>query len=72
MNDKAMKEKVCREEDCQEQWNAISPDLRQQCDNFVYCPFCSGEMVTRCSVCGETISDSDYRFCPWCGADFQG
>lgn len=72
MNDKAMKEKVCREEDCQEQWNAISPDLRQQCDNFVYCPFCSGEMVTRCSVCGETISDADYRFCPWCGADFQG
>ncbi len=71
MNDTAMKQKVCREEDCQEQWNAISPDLRQQCDSFVYCPFCSGEMVTRCSVCGETISDSDYRFCPWCGADFQ-
>ena len=21
---------------------------------------------------GETIADADYRFCPWCGADFQG
>ena len=71
MSEATRKEKVCQEEQCAEQWSALSPDLRAQCATFVYCPFCANEMVTRCSSCGEAIHDAGFQVCPWCGAGFQ-
>jgi hypothetical protein len=67
----AHKEKVCQEEICADQWEALPPEVRNQCATFVYCPFCATEMVTRCSGCGEVIHDFDFHYCPWCGAGFQ-
>jgi hypothetical protein len=71
MTEKARKEKVCLEEQCTEQWEAMAPELKERCGSFVYCPFCAGEMVIRCSDCGETIHDSSFQFCPWCGTGFK-
>jgi len=71
MTEKARKEKVCLEEQCAEQWDGMAPELQEKCGGFVYCPFCAGEMVIRCSACGETIHDSSFQFCPWCGTGFK-
>ena len=68
---KARKEKVCQEQECEEQWDHLGPDIRKTSSAFVYCPFCANEMVTRCSACGETVSDTDFQFCPWCGDRFE-
>lgn len=68
---KARKEKVCQEQECEEQWALLEQGVRNRCTSFVYCPFCANEMVTRCSVCGETVSDVDFHFCPWCGVKFS-
>lgn len=65
------KEKICQEEACQEQWESLTPEVRQGCAAFIYCPFCANEMVTRCTACGETITDDHFQYCPWCGAAFQ-
>jgi predicted RNA-binding Zn-ribbon protein involved in translation (DUF1610 family) len=70
VSDKARKEKVCQEEMCSDQWEALPAEVNTQCTTFVFCPFCANEMVTRCSVCNETIHDFGFRYCPWCGADF--
>jgi hypothetical protein len=67
----ARKEKVCQEQECEEQWEQLEPQVRKACMTFVYCPFCANEMVTRCSACGEAIADSDFQYCPWCGARFE-
>ena len=71
MAESARKEKVCQEEMCSDQWEALSPEVKAQCSSFLYCPFCANEMVTRCSSCGETIQDFDFQYCPWCGAGFN-
>lgn len=71
MDQQAHKEKVCQEEICTDQWEALPPEVRAQCGAFVYCPFCATEMVTRCSDCGEVIHDFEFKYCPWCGAGFQ-
>ena len=71
MSDCARKEKVCQEEACAEQWEALPIEVRRGAGSFVYCPFCSNDMVTRCSNCGETVHDFSFNFCPWCGACFE-
>ncbi len=71
MSENAHKEKVCQEEMCAEQWEGVRPALRDACASFVYCPFCANEMITRCSACGETVTDYSFHFCPWCGAKFE-
>jgi predicted RNA-binding Zn-ribbon protein involved in translation (DUF1610 family) len=71
MQDNARKTKTCQEESCAEQWSNLSPELKDECTVFVYCPFCANEMITRCSACGEPINDVGYKFCPWCGVGFE-
>lgn len=68
---KARKDKVCQEIECEEAWANLNEDVRNTGTAFQYCPFCANEMVTRCSVCHETISDTEFRFCPWCGVKFE-
>ena len=71
MDQTARKAKSCPDETCAENWDSVPASVREQCFNFVYCPFCANEMVTRCSACGEAIGDFNYAFCPWCGARFE-
>ncbi len=71
MAQSARKEKVCQEQDCQDQWHDLSPEVRAQCGGFLYCPFCANEMVTRCSSCGEALHDTGFKFCPYCGSAFE-
>ncbi|BEQ15584.1 hypothetical protein [Desulfoferula mesophila] len=70
MSDTARKEKVCQEQDCQEQWQDMPLEAREQCGCFLYCPFCANEMITRCSACGEALHDTGFNYCPYCGAQF--
>ncbi|MCB2228374.1 MAG: hypothetical protein KQH53_16970 [Desulfarculaceae bacterium] len=72
MSESARKEKVCQEEDCREQWQELPLEMREGCGDFLYCPFCANEMVTRCSGCGETLHDTGFKFCPYCGSQFEG
>ncbi|ADK84772.1 hypothetical protein Deba_1404 [Desulfarculus baarsii DSM 2075] len=67
----ARKEKVCQEEACAENWEQLGEDWAAKCASFVFCPFCANEMITRCSACGEAIHDIGFKFCPWCGAQFE-
>ncbi len=71
MNHIARKQKACQEEQCSEQWGNLSPELRDQCTSFTYCPFCANEMLIRCSACHEPLQDTNYKFCPWCGVSFE-
>ncbi len=71
MPENARKEKVCQEPDCQEQWQELPSGIIGQCGSFLYCPFCANEMVTRCSACGETLNDTGFKFCPYCGSHFE-
>jgi len=71
MAEEARKVKVCQEETCAENWEGLTPEVREKCSAFVFCPFCANEMVTRCSSCGESIHDFGFRYCPWCGAKFE-
>jgi predicted RNA-binding Zn-ribbon protein involved in translation (DUF1610 family) len=71
MEKTARKEKVCQEQDCADQWSELSVEVRDQGRCFVYCPFCANEMVTRCSACGEAIHDTGFRYCPYCGVQFE-
>lgn len=65
------KEKVCREHECEQQWGLLSPEAKAAFLTFVYCPYCSNELVIQCSNCHEQITDKDFKFCPWCGTNFE-
>ena len=67
----AYKEKVCLEQECQEAWDNLSTVGMEKLSDFVYCPFCSGQLMVRCSACSEYVSDTVFNYCPWCGDHFQ-
>jgi predicted RNA-binding Zn-ribbon protein involved in translation (DUF1610 family) len=71
MSECAHKEKVCQEEICSDQWEALPLEVIKNAGSFIYCPFCANEMVTRCSACGEAVHDFSFNFCPWCGTCFE-
>ncbi|MEW5724062.1 MAG: zinc ribbon domain-containing protein [Thermodesulfobacteriota bacterium] len=68
---KAKKQKACLDNDCAESWSAIPPELARYTKEFLYCPYCSEELHLKCSACGESLRDKDYKFCPWCGLKFE-
>ena len=67
----AYKEKVCLEQECQEPWEELSEVGSDKLSDFNYCPFCSNQLMVRCSSCNEYINDTVFSFCPWCGDRFQ-
>jgi len=71
VEEKACGEKICVDPKCREQWGKLSQACRQEAASFVYCPFCAEELSVHCSACQETIGDSSFRFCPWCGRGFE-
>jgi hypothetical protein len=66
----AFKEKICLEPECQEAWEKLSKLGAENLEGFSYCPFCSNQLMVRCSACNEYINDTIYNFCPWCGERF--
>ncbi len=71
MSKKAQREKICREEECKEQWEQLPNSVKDVCTKFVYCPFCANEMIVRCSACNEFIHEISFGYCPWCGIEFE-
>ncbi|MDY6851773.1 MAG: hypothetical protein SV487_06840 [Thermodesulfobacteriota bacterium] len=68
---KAKAEKICLDNECAEAWSKMPADVAQYAANFVYCPYCAEELHIQCSACKEALSSKDYKFCPWCGAEFE-
>jgi predicted RNA-binding Zn-ribbon protein involved in translation (DUF1610 family) len=64
-------EKICLDNECQDHWNELPAELARFTSKFVYCPFCSEELNLQCSACKESLTSKDYKFCPWCGLQFQ-
>lgn len=68
---KAKLEKICLDSKCQESWAEMPDDVRRHAASFTYCPLCSEELHIQCSSCNEALGDTQFRFCPWCGAEFE-
>ncbi len=67
----AYKEKTCLEQECQEPWEGLRQLGLDKFANFNYCPFCSNQLMVRCSGCNEYVSDTVFNYCPWCGEHFE-
>ncbi len=65
-------DKICQETDCSEKMAELSAEQRELFKTFTYCPYCAEEMTLVCNSCHEQLSSADYKFCPWCGAAFNG
>lgn len=68
---KAKLEKICLDNDCTEPWSKAPEGSDVWSGEFVYCPYCAGELHLQCSACHESLSSKDFRYCPWCGAEFE-
>ena len=68
---KAKTEKICLDNECQEIWKEFSGELSEITAKFVYCPICAEELHIQCSNCREPLHNTDFKFCPWCGAEFE-
>lgn len=68
---KATTEKTCLDSNCQENWKEFPPEVLKYSSKFIYCPFCSEELHTQCSACKEALANTDFKFCPWCGVEFD-
>ena len=64
-------EKICLDNECSEFWEKFPPEMMALVKDFVYCPSCSEELHLQCSACKESLSNRDFKFCPWCGAEFE-
>jgi predicted RNA-binding Zn-ribbon protein involved in translation (DUF1610 family) len=64
-------EKICHDNDCAEKIAALSPDSYTLFKSFTYCPYCAEELSLVCQSCREELNNSEYKFCPWCGAKFE-
>ena len=71
MENKAHKVKICSDPKCREEWMKLDPAVREAAAGFNYCPFCAEELSVTCSSCQETITETSFRFCPWCGCGFD-
>lgn len=71
MEEKARLEKSCFDPKCREDWEKLTQSCRELVFKFAYCPFCAEELSVHCSACRESIADSSFRFCPWCGREFE-
>jgi uncharacterized Zn-finger protein len=69
--EKARVQKICLDNECSEHWEKHPLELSPLVGDFVYCPYCSEELHLQCSACKESLSNKDFRFCPWCGARFD-
>ena len=68
----AYREKVCLEQDCQEAWEELTNKIPvSELSRFSYCPMCANQLMARCSACNEYVNDTVYRYCPWCGEQFE-
>ncbi|KXS56234.1 MAG: hypothetical protein AMR96_03810 [Candidatus Adiutrix intracellularis] len=65
-------DKICQETDCTEKIAELTPEQRNWFKSFTYCPYCAEEMTLVCHNCHEQLTSSDFKFCPWCGAGFNG
>ena len=70
-SNKAKLEKTCLDNECAEFWLEMPAEFSKFTANFVYCPLCAEELHLQCSSCKESLSSKDYKFCPWCGAEFE-
>ena len=68
---KSSVDKVCQEADCAEKIAGLSPEQKELFKTFTYCPYCAEEMTLICNSCHEQLNSADYKFCPWCGAEFN-
>lgn len=71
MEDKARKQKICSDPKCREDWEELGERCAGKAMDFSYCPFCAEELSIHCSVCHETLADTSYQYCPWCGKGFE-
>lgn len=68
---KANTEKICLDNNCQEVWDGFPSEINDHTTKFTYCPVCAEELHTQCSECKEPLANTEYKFCPWCGAEFE-
>ena len=64
-------EKICHDSDCAEKIAALSQEQADLCKTFVYCPYCAEELALVCPSCRETLQSGEFKFCPWCGQNFE-
>ncbi|MBW1709614.1 MAG: hypothetical protein JRG97_07195 [Deltaproteobacteria bacterium] len=68
---KAKTEKTCLDTQCQEVWQEFPEDFSKYTAKFVYCPICAEELHVQCSNCKEALANTEFKFCPWCGTEFE-
>ncbi|MBW2623809.1 MAG: hypothetical protein JRD68_12955 [Deltaproteobacteria bacterium] len=68
---KAKTEKTCLDAQCQEFWEEFPQAILEYTAKFTYCPSCAEELHTQCSSCKEPLSNTEFKFCPWCGVEFE-
>ncbi|MBW1712520.1 MAG: hypothetical protein JRJ59_05190 [Deltaproteobacteria bacterium] len=71
MSERARKKKICSDPKCRQKWEELEEMCGGKVSDFLYCPFCAEELNVHCSACQETVSDGYFRFCPWCGREFE-
>ncbi|MBU2550691.1 MAG: hypothetical protein KKB20_19945 [Proteobacteria bacterium] len=64
-------EKICLDNECSEAWEKISPAMAEHLADFIFCPFCAEELHLQCSACKEGLTNKDFKYCPWCGCEFE-
>jgi predicted RNA-binding Zn-ribbon protein involved in translation (DUF1610 family) len=69
---KAKPEKICLDNQCQEVWRQFPEEFSSHTAKFVFCPICSEELHIQCSNCKEALTNTEFKFCPWCGCEFEG
>ncbi len=67
----AKTEKTCLDTQCQEAWEEFPPEIIEYAAKFNYCPMCAEELHIQCSACKEQLANTEFKFCPWCGAEFE-
>ena len=55
----------------------VAPVVHGYWDNSGQCKFLDGHIAIRCSICGASITEKEYKnfvwnFCPVCGAKMDG
>ena len=64
-------EKSCIDPKCKEKWETLDQQCRELASGFENCPYCAEELTVHCSNCREAVGDMEYRYCPWCGKEFE-
>jgi predicted RNA-binding Zn-ribbon protein involved in translation (DUF1610 family) len=63
-------EKICHDNECSDRIASLSPEHASLFKTFTYCPYCAEELTLVCQNCREQLNSNEYKFCPWCGAEF--